>query len=209
MTSQEIADSIGMRKDNLHSLIEKLVSTELLELPKTQGVKNHIGQTITEFIICTDDARLLVTQSSTKQGILYCKFLIQCEKALRVIANKPVKIPTMLELAKHVVALLEMQEHQIKALETSQRNNASLTLEVKKLRLALQGKNEWMSMSQFTSTMQIKPRKNANRIVFMLKSMPDAKFQNMILGEQRFPTCMFHIDFLEEQFQFILNYFQP
>ena len=68
MTSQEIADSIGMRKDNLHSLIEKLVSTELLELPKTQGVKNHIGQTITEFIICTDDARLLVTQSSTKTG---------------------------------------------------------------------------------------------------------------------------------------------
>lgn len=48
----------------------------------------------------------------------------------------------MLELAKHVVMLLEMQEHQIKALETSQRNNASLTLEVKKLRLALQGKNE-------------------------------------------------------------------
>ena len=100
-----------------------------------------------------------------------------------------------------------MQEHQLKALTTSQTNNTKLTKEVKKLRLNLQGKNEWMSLTQYMTTLQIKSRKGSNNLVHQLKTMPGSQFEMRILGEDKFPSCCFNIEFLEEQTTFIEKYF--
>jgi hypothetical protein len=96
LTSQEVADSLGMRHDNLLTLVTRLIKsndildTEAQELNITR--KNAIGGTYTikTVYLTTDAAKFVVTQSSTKLGMAYCRFLISCEKALTNLANTKV-----------------------------------------------------------------------------------------------------------------------
>lgn len=49
MTSREIADLVGARHDNVKRAVDRLVSRGIIELPPMEEVKNHLGQTVTEY----------------------------------------------------------------------------------------------------------------------------------------------------------------
>jgi phage regulator Rha-like protein len=88
LTSQEIADSIGMRHDNLCTLLDRLIKSNDINITESQCVeiieKNAIGGTVRRccYFLGVDDSKFLVTQSSTAAGRAYCRYLVNCEKAL-------------------------------------------------------------------------------------------------------------------------------
>lgn len=79
MTSREIADLVGSRPDSVKRTIERLATTKVnhetgavtpavIELPPTVEVKNHLGQTVAEYIFSGDkgkrDSIVVVAQLS-------------------------------------------------------------------------------------------------------------------------------------------------
>lgn len=68
MTSREIADLVGSRPDSVKRTIERLAASTVIELPPTVEVKNHLGQTVAEYIFSGDkgkrDSIVVVAQLS-------------------------------------------------------------------------------------------------------------------------------------------------
>lgn len=68
MTSQEIADLVDKRHDNVKRTIETLVEAGVIQLPQSEGVKNHLGQMVVNYIFSGDqgkrDTTVIVAQLS-------------------------------------------------------------------------------------------------------------------------------------------------
>jgi anti-repressor protein len=68
MTSQQIADLVQSRHDNVKASIERLVKSGVIQLPATQEVKNHLGQSVSNYIFEGDqgerDTTIIVAQLS-------------------------------------------------------------------------------------------------------------------------------------------------
>ena len=68
MTSQEIAELVGARHDNVKTSIERLAGRKVIQLPPLQEVKNHLGQTVEQYLFSDDkgkrDSLVVVAQLS-------------------------------------------------------------------------------------------------------------------------------------------------
>lgn len=68
MTSREIADLLGVRHDNVRRTIERLSEKAVIQLPPTEEVKNHLGQTVTKYVFAGEqgkrDSYVVVAQLS-------------------------------------------------------------------------------------------------------------------------------------------------
>lgn len=68
MTSQEIAELVGARHDNVKTSIERLACRKVIQLPPLQEVKNHLGQTVEQYLLSGDkgkrDSLVVVAQLS-------------------------------------------------------------------------------------------------------------------------------------------------
>jgi len=68
MTSQEIAELVGARHDNVKTSIERLAGRKVIQLPPLQEVKNHLGQTVEQYLFSGDkgkrDSLVVVAQLS-------------------------------------------------------------------------------------------------------------------------------------------------
>jgi len=64
MSSQEIADLVGKRHDNVKRTIETLVERGTIQLPQFEEVKIHLGQSVTVYQICKRDSFVVVAQLS-------------------------------------------------------------------------------------------------------------------------------------------------
>lgn len=64
MSSREIADVVESRHDNVRRTIETLAARGVIQLPQTEGVKNHRGQTVSEYKVCKRDSYVVVAQLS-------------------------------------------------------------------------------------------------------------------------------------------------
>ena len=68
MTSQEIAELVGARHDNVKTSIERLAGRKVIQLPPLQEVKNHLGQTVEQYLFFGDkgkrDSLVVVAQLS-------------------------------------------------------------------------------------------------------------------------------------------------
>jgi len=205
LTLHEVAKSLEIQfchaKENLMKNIKHYSGIEV-SIPSS----NPVNPITKSYVLSTDDAKLFVSSYQNDIGFAYRKFLIQCEKAL--LTPKPIKLPTPVEFAKLLLASAEREEHLTQALQTSQSKNSLLTREVKKLRLNLQGKNEFMSISQWKAALRIKSKKNTNSLVRDLKLQGKDNYELRMLGECDFPTACFKVEFLEEQAVFIDNYFE-
>ena len=68
MSSQEIADLVGKRHDNVKRTIETLAERKTIQLPQIEEVKNHLGQTVEQYLFSGDkgkrDSLVVVAQLS-------------------------------------------------------------------------------------------------------------------------------------------------
>ena len=68
MTSQEIAELVGARHDNVKTSIERLAGRKVIQLPPLQEVKNHLGQTVEQYLFSGEkgkrDSLVVVAQLS-------------------------------------------------------------------------------------------------------------------------------------------------
>ncbi len=64
MSSREIADLVESRHDNVKRTIETLAERGVIQLPQTEEVKNHLGQTVSEYRIGKRDSHVIVAQLS-------------------------------------------------------------------------------------------------------------------------------------------------
>lgn len=64
MSSQEIADLVGSRHDNVKTTIERLADRGVIQLPSLQEVKNHLGQMVAVYQVCKRDSFIVVAQLS-------------------------------------------------------------------------------------------------------------------------------------------------
>jgi hypothetical protein len=114
LTSQEIADSIGMQKINLHTLAQNLIQDgDLTQVLESNTLRNSNGCPIKLYLFNVDDAKFIVTQSSTKAGRAYCRYLIECEKAVETIASLSPEL-------RYLIKLETQQKEQQKQLEQMQ-----------------------------------------------------------------------------------------
>lgn len=64
MSSQEIADLVGSRHDDVKRSIARLAERGTIQLPPVAEVKNHLGQTVAVFQVCKRDSFIVVAQLS-------------------------------------------------------------------------------------------------------------------------------------------------
>lgn len=64
MSSQEIADLVESRHDKVKQSIERLAARGTIQLPPLGEVKNHLGQTVSVYLVGKRDSYIVVAQLS-------------------------------------------------------------------------------------------------------------------------------------------------
>lgn len=64
MSSREIARVVESRHDNVRRTIETLAAKHVIQLPQAEEVKNHLGQTVQEYMVGKRDSYVVVAQLS-------------------------------------------------------------------------------------------------------------------------------------------------
>lgn len=64
MSSQEIADLVGSRHDDVKRSIARLADRGTIQLPPLAEVKNHLGQSVAVYQVCKRDSFVVVAQLS-------------------------------------------------------------------------------------------------------------------------------------------------
>ena len=64
MGSREIAELVGSRHDNVKRTIQTLADRGVIQLPQTEEVKNHLGQSVSGYQVCKRDSFVVVAQLS-------------------------------------------------------------------------------------------------------------------------------------------------
>ncbi|PKI24944.1 hypothetical protein CXB65_06240 [Pseudomonas monteilii] len=68
MSSQEIADLVGSRHDNVKRAVERIASKGVIQLPPMEEVKNHLGQAVEQYLFSGEkgkrDSIVVVAQLS-------------------------------------------------------------------------------------------------------------------------------------------------
>ena len=124
MSSQEIAELVGKRHDNVKRTIETLVERKTIQLPQIEEVKNHLGQTVEQYQVCKRDSFVVVAQLSPE----FTAALVDRWQALEEQAARPM---TQAEItaanANHLVAVERQQREQQVALERIERRVEDLS----------------------------------------------------------------------------------
>jgi len=64
MSSLEISELVESRHDKVKQSIERLAARGVIQLPPTGEVKNHLGQTVSVYLVCKRDSYIVVAQLS-------------------------------------------------------------------------------------------------------------------------------------------------
>lgn len=64
MTSQEVADLVGSRHDDVKRSIGRLAGRGVIQLPPMAEVRNHLGQAVSVYQVCKRDSFVVVAQLS-------------------------------------------------------------------------------------------------------------------------------------------------
>lgn len=113
MTSQEIADLVGSRHDNVKASIERLAINGIIQLPATQGVKNHLGQIVANYLFKGEqgkrDSTIVVAQLSPQFTAKLVDRWMELEKQVK----PQFQLPTSFSQALLLAAQLEEQKEQL------------------------------------------------------------------------------------------------
>lgn len=118
MSSQEIADLVGSRHDNVRTTIQRLAARGVIQLPAMQEVPNHLGQGVATYLFAGEkgkrDSLVVVAQLSPE----FTGAIVDRWQELERQAGRPM---TQAEItaanANHLVAVERQQREQQIALE--------------------------------------------------------------------------------------------
>jgi phage regulator Rha-like protein len=114
MSSQEIADLVGKRHDNVKRTIETLVDRKTIQLPQFEEVKNHLGQTVEQYQVGKRDSFVVVAQLSPE----FTAALVDRWQTLEEQATHPMTQAEIIAAnANHLVEVERQQREQQVALE--------------------------------------------------------------------------------------------
>lgn len=125
MSSQEIADLVGSRHDNVKIAIDRLVAKRVISQPALQdGPKSANGVVVQEYHVCKRDSFIVVAQLSPE----FTAALVDRWQELEEKASRPM---TQAEItaanANHLVAMERQQREQQVALERIERRVEDLS----------------------------------------------------------------------------------
>lgn len=98
MSSREIADLVELRHDNVKRTIVSLAAKDVIQLPQSEEVKNHLGQVVTEYRIGKRDSYIIVAQLSPE----FTARLVDRWQELE--SSNVIKVPTTLSEALRLAA---------------------------------------------------------------------------------------------------------
>lgn len=135
MSSREIAELLEARHDSVRRTIERLAEREIFELPPLVEVKNHLGQTVSEYRVCKRDSYVIVAQLSPE----FTARLVDRWQELEQQAADPVRVlndPAAMRgiLLSYTEKVLELQGEveemrpQVQALERIAISDGSLCI---------------------------------------------------------------------------------
>lgn len=215
LTSCEVAQSIGIRHDNLVTLIRKLQLEQ--EVPEIQERTETIEGSVTPrkvFLMSVEDAKFLVTQSSTKVGRAYCRFLINCESQMRDLQAKAASNPLAVAISQinsdpmaaysaiEQVLAKAKEETQKRleaerlaaysqaALTSSQANTRQQTKLVHDLEAKLAQRDRKLSVRQWLSISGCGHVKSTTKIVELLEAL-GFEAEKLIIGDDKWPSKVF------------------
>lgn len=120
MSSQEIADLVASRHDSVKRAIERLAERGVIQLPPLVGVKNHLGQTVEQYLFSGEkgkrDSIVVVAQLSPE----FTAALVDRWQKLEEQAASPTLPGNYIEALEHLLAskrseqlALEQRDHAI------------------------------------------------------------------------------------------------
>lgn len=110
MTSQEIADLVGSRHDDVKRSIGRLAGRGVIQLPPMAEVKNHIGQAVSVYQICKRDSFVVVAQLSPE---FTAALVDRWQELEQQVAQPMTQAELIAASANHLVAIERRQaEHQ-------------------------------------------------------------------------------------------------
>lgn len=110
MTSQEIADLVRSRHDDVKRSIGRLAGRGVIQLPPMAEVRNHLGQAVSVYQVCKRDSFVVVAQLSPE----FTAALVDRWQELEQQAARPMTQAELIAAsANHLVAIERRQaEHQ-------------------------------------------------------------------------------------------------
>lgn len=113
MSSRDIAELVESRHDKVKQSIERLAARGVIQLPPLGDVRNHLGQTVTEYQVNKRDSYVVVAQLSPE----FTARLVDRWQELEQRATEGPKLPTTfaeaLRLAAEQAERLEQQQAQL------------------------------------------------------------------------------------------------
>lgn len=127
MSSQEIADMVGSRHDNVRITIQRLAARSVIQLPALQEVPNHMGQGVATYTFTGEkgkrDSLVVVAQISPE----FTGAIVDRWQELERISDKPMTPAELIAAsANQLVALERQQAAQQVALERVEDRTAML-----------------------------------------------------------------------------------
>jgi len=111
MTSLDIAELVESRHDNVKRTIERLVSGGIIELPPMEEVKNHLGQTVSVYLVDERSSYIVVAQLSPE----FLARIVDRWQKLEKQISIPQDLPGALRLAADQAEEIEKLENKAKA----------------------------------------------------------------------------------------------
>ncbi|MDG9884130.1 Rha family transcriptional regulator [Pseudomonas sp. GD04058] len=99
MTSQEIADLVGSRHDDVKRSIARLAGRGVIQLPPMAEVRNHLGQAVSVYQICKRDSFVVVAQLSPEFTAALVDRWQELEDQAGSLPIVPQSLPEALRLA--------------------------------------------------------------------------------------------------------------
>lgn len=110
MTSQEVADLVGSRHDDVKRSIGRLAGRGVIQLPPMAEVRNHLGQAVSVYQVCKRDSFVVVAQLSPE---FTAALVDRWQELEQQVARPMTQAELIAASANHLVAIERRQaEHQ-------------------------------------------------------------------------------------------------
>ncbi|UXA38078.1 Rha family transcriptional regulator [Pseudomonas juntendi] len=115
MSSQEIADLVGSRHDNVRTTIQRLAARSVIQLPAMQEVSNHLGQGVATYLFAGEkgkrDSLVVVAQLSPE----FTGAIVDRWQELERQAGRPMTQAELIAASANQLVAIERQQaaHQV------------------------------------------------------------------------------------------------